>query len=106
MSEAVKTRIFLEPVGDKFKFTLVHDSNDIPVLQQNQIDRMNDNNGFSKGRLFRKIASIDATVVAWARRQGYDMSDRRDVLKFLEKYPQYKTVRDVNTGRSGKVIVK
>jgi hypothetical protein len=78
--------------SDQKGFRIHHVQDDIPVVRANQIEKMNGTNGFSKNRLFRKVASIPVVAVVEAERQGYDMSDRADIKKFLERNPQYRTV--------------
>lgn len=80
--------------------------NNIPILEQNYIDRMNANNGWSQKRLFRKIASVPYLEVLNATQQGYDMDDPDDVYRFLGEHPDYLTVDKIYTGRDPRVIVK
>jgi len=80
--------------------------NNIPVLEENYVQRMNANNGFSEKRLFRKFASIP--MVAWlkATQDGYDMDDPKDVKRFLAENPDYMCVDKLDSGRSPNVIVR
>ena len=80
-----------ETKGDKFVIT--HHQNEIPTLQANAVERMSKSNGFTKKRLMRKIASIPSTAVRLAEELGYNMSDRNDVRKFLQRFPAYKVTR-------------
>lgn len=81
--------------------------NNIPVLEENYIRRMNANNGFSNKRMFRHIASIP--LVAWieATARGYNLDDEHDLKRFLaENDKDYLTVNAMDTGASGRIIVK
>lgn len=86
-------RTSFEVEDDKFVIRQVQD--DMPIVEANYIERMNSNNGFSKKKLFRKVASIPVVAVTEAERQGYNMSDPADVRRFLQKNPQYRTVRQI-----------
>lgn len=80
--------------------------NNIPVLEENYVSRMNANNGFSKERLFRKFASIP--IVAWikAAQEGYNLDDESDLKRFLSENPDYLTVAKINTNRPANIIVR
>jgi hypothetical protein len=79
----------------------------IPAIEHNLFLKLNDpQNGFSDQRHLRRIASIPVVVEREAQRLGYDLSNTKDLRRFLEKYPEFMTVKQVDTGRSGKVIVK
>ena len=80
--------------------------NNIPVLEQNYVAKMNTNNGFSKQRLFRKIASIPDVANLKAYQDGYNLDDPKDFRRFLSDNPEYMTVEAINTGASGHIIVK
>ena len=88
MSDIVTT---FESTPDKFVIT--HHQNEIPTLTANAVERMNGTNGFTKGRLMRKIASIPSSAVRLAESIGYNMSDKNDVQDFLKKYPLYRTTK-------------
>jgi len=87
-------------------FSVTHEQEDIPIIEQNQAERLMAANGFSGKRLMRKVASIPVLAVIQAERDGYNMDDPADVRRYLQKHPEYMTVRALDTGRSGKVIVK
>ena len=80
--------------------------NNIPVLEENYVAKMNANNGFSKQRLFRKIASIPDVAHLKAYQDGYNLDDVKDLHRFLRDNPDYMTVEAIDTGRSGKIVVK
>ena len=80
--------------------------NNVPVLEQNYVEKMNSNNGFSKQRLFRKIASIPDVAHMKAYQDGYNLDDPKDLRRFLSDNPDYMTVDKIDTGRSGKIIIK
>jgi len=78
----------------------------VPVLEQNYVEKMNANNGFTEKRMFRKIASIPITAVLKARQDGYNFDDRKDLNRYLEEHPGFRSVDHVDTGRSPNIIVK
>jgi hypothetical protein len=80
--------------------------NNIPVLEENYVRKMNANNGFSKQRLFRKIASIPDVAHLNAIKSGYNLDDRKELERFLSENPDYMTVDRINSGASGHIIVK
>jgi hypothetical protein len=88
MSDVITT---FESDGDSF--IIKHHQNEIPTLNANAVERMAKANGFTKKRLMRKVASIPSTAVRLAESMGYDMSDRNDVMKFLKRFPAYRTTR-------------
>jgi hypothetical protein len=92
--------------ADEYVVTGSVTQNNIPVLEENYIERMNTNNGWSKERMFRKIASIPVVAQFAAKEQGYDLDNMNDLHRFLQANPEYKTVNDIDTGASGKIIVR
>jgi len=79
----------------------------IPALEQNFFLRMNDpQQGFSDGRTMRRIASIPVVVEQEAKRLGYDLSNRKDLERFLQKFPEYMTVKKLDSGCSGNLVIK
>ena len=80
--------------------------NNIPVLEQNYVAKMNANNGFSEKRFFRKIASIPDVAHLKAYQDGYNLDDVYDLHKFLRDNPEYLSVEAIDTGRSGQIVVK
>ncbi len=80
--------------------------NNIPVLEENYVKKMNANNGFSGQRLFRKIASIPIVAVLQARKDGYNLDDPKDLRRFLKENPDYMTVDKIDSGRSPNIIIK
>jgi hypothetical protein len=78
----------------------------IPVLEDNYVQKMNANNGMSEKRLFRKIASIPITAVLQATQQGYNLDDRKDLNRYLESNPDYLSVDRIDSHRSPNIIIK
>jgi hypothetical protein len=79
--------------------------NNIPVLEENYVEKMNANNGFTKKRLFRKIASIPVTAVLQAHQLGYNLDDEKDLRKYLNLNKDYMTVeRMVSSGSPGILV--
>mgnify|MGYP001385339766 FL=1 len=96
----------VEEIGGGFRLTGSIKQNNIPVLEENYVRKMNANNGFSKERLFRKIGSIPITEHMNLIQRGYDMDDPKTVYKYFGQNPDYLSVQAINTGASGKIIVK
>lgn len=80
--------------------------NNIPVLEQNYVEKMNLNNGWTKERMFRKIASIPVVAQFEAKQNGYNLDDVNDLRRFLADNPDYLTVNAIDTGASGKIIIR
>jgi hypothetical protein len=78
-----------------------------PVLEQNFVEKMNLNNGFTEKRLFRKIASIPITDVLVATQKGYNLDDKRDRDRFLHEHPEFLTVdKLVHSHRSPNIMIR
>ena len=80
--------------------------NNIPVLDENYVEKMNANNGFSGKRLFRRIASIPEVAHLKAYQDGYNLDNPADLRRFLADNPDYMTVKAIDTGASGKIIIR
>lgn len=80
--------------------------NNIPILEENYVRRMNANNGFTQKRMFRLIGSIPVTEELKARQMGIDLDDPHEVYKYFGKNPDYLSVNAIDTGKSGKIIIK
>lgn len=80
--------------------------NNIPILEDNYVQKMNSNNGFSEKRMFRKIASIPVAAALQAAQEGYDLDDRKDLHRFLNENPDYMTVERILTPRNANIMVK
>ncbi len=87
-------------------FSIAHTQDDIPIIQQNEAEKMLKGNGFSGKRLMRKVASIPTLAVIQAEREGYNMNDGNDVRNYLAKHPEYMTVNKIDSGKDGRIIVK
>ncbi len=93
-------------IDPKDGVSITHYQDDIPAISQNEAEKLMTSNGFSGKRLMRKVASIPTLAVIAAEREGYNMSDPNDVRRYLAKHPEYMTVKRLDTGRSGRIIVK
>jgi hypothetical protein len=80
--------------------------NNIPVLEENYVLKMNANNGFSEKRMFRKIASIPDVANMKAYQDGYNLDDVKDLHRFLADNPEYMTVEKILTNRDPHIIVR
>ena len=91
---------------DEYAITGSITQNNIPVLEQNYVEKMNAGNGWSEKRMFRKIASIPVVAQFKAKQDGYDLDNVEDLHRFLAENPDYMTVQAIDTGASGKIIIK
>ncbi len=80
--------------------------NNIPVLEQNYVEKMNSNNGFSEKRMFRKIASIPIVAHIKAFQDGYNLDDNKDLHRFLADNPDYMTVEKIKHDNTHNIIVR
>jgi hypothetical protein len=80
--------------------------NNIPILEQNYVEKMNAGNGFSKERMFRKIASIPVVAHFEASQNGFNLDNEDELRKYLSINPEFLTVSSLDTGASGKIIIK
>jgi len=106
---SIKDDITILPLGTsgtEFKVTGGITQNNIPVLEENYVRKMNANNGFSGKRLFRKIASIPIVAVLKAKQDGYNLDDPKDLRRFLTENPDYQTVEHIDSHRSPNIIMK
>ncbi|SOB60638.1 protein of unknown function [Pseudodesulfovibrio profundus] len=87
------------------EMTFTHSQDVTPILMENEARRMSAAAPMGQG-LGRKVASIDMVTIQEAKKQGYDLFKTSDREKWLILHPQYRTVRAIDTGRSGRIIVK
>jgi len=80
--------------------------NNIPILEDNYVRKMNANRGFSKERLFRKIGSIPLTVWLNAHQEGWNLDDEKEIYKFLAQNPSCRSVTAIDSGHTGQIIIK
>ena len=80
--------------------------NNIPVLEENYVRKMNANNGFSEKRMFRQIASIPDVANMKAYQHGYNLDDPKELYRFLQDNPEYMTVEKILTNRDPHIIVR
>ena len=80
--------------------------NNIPVLEENYVLKMNANNGSTEKRMFRKIASIPDVANMKAYQDGYNLDDVKDLYRFLNDNPEYMTVEKILTNRDPHIIVR
>lgn len=93
--------------GDNLVFEHFYDPT--PVFGHNKAIREFSDNGFTHDRTMRQIASFDAAT--WARlclERPEILRDEKALLKFIksDEGAPYRTVNRIDTGRSGKAIVK
>jgi hypothetical protein len=80
--------------------------NNVPILEENYVHKMNANNGFSEKRMFRKIASIPVVAAMKAAQEGYNLDEKQDLHRFLNENPDYMTVEHILSPRHSQIIVK
>ena len=80
--------------------------NNIPVLEENYVLKMNANNGFTEKRMFRKIASIPDVANMKAYQDGYNLDDVKDLYRFSNDNSEYMTVQKILTNRDPHIIVR
>lgn len=80
--------------------------NNIPVLEENYVQKMNSNNGFTEKRMFRKIASIPVVAQFQATQEGYNLDDKKDLMRFLADNPDYMSVERIKSGGNKNYIIK
>jgi hypothetical protein len=80
--------------------------NNIPILEENYVAKMNSNNGFSEQRMFRKIASIPVIAQLQATQAGYNLDDKKDLMRFLADNPDYMSVERIKSGGNKNYIIK
>uniref|UniRef100_A0A6M3LFP8 Uncharacterized protein n=1 Tax=viral metagenome TaxID=1070528 RepID=A0A6M3LFP8_9ZZZZ len=99
--------IGVELIGNQaFRLTGSITQNNIPVLEDNYVRKMNANRGFSEQRMFRKIASIPDVAHLNAIQEGYNLDDPKDLRRFLRDNPEYMTVERIDSHRSPNIIIK
>lgn len=79
--------------------------NNIPIIEDNFVQKCNANNGFSEKRMFRKIASIPIVAHMEAQKK-YDLDNVKDLHRFLKENPDYMTVDAINSHRDPRTIIK
>ncbi len=85
----------------------ITDQHQIVDLTENEFQKLNDPaNGFTEGRNFRKIASIPVIAEADAKTKGYDLSNRKDLERYLAEHPEYQTVEYLHSKRDPRIIIK
>lgn len=98
------SRVKIRPDG-----TFEHISHQEQVfdLEPNLFQKVNDPaNGFSEGRHFRKIASIPLVAELSAKSEGYDLTIRKDLERYLAAHPEYQTVEYLHSKRDPRIIIK
>ena len=93
---------------DNFFVNTTLKSNDIPLLKENEFLRMNTNNGYSKDRTLKHLASIPYVAYLKAQADGYNLLNDKDFNKYISLHPEYMIGDDrVRQGsNSHKIIVK
>lgn len=80
------------------------------VMEEARFVRLNHNkNGFSNQRTHRVIGEMpveDFAALEYAAEACGDYLTGEDLRKYLHRNPQYRTVEAIDTGASGKIVVK
>ena len=92
----------VEYEGDQFKYT--HGQYVAPVMEEIKLTRENSSDGFSDDRTMRMIGKIP--VIEFLKHPEW-MHDGNLILKWLQSDEGRNcVVHKIDTGRSGKVIIK
>lgn len=103
----IQNNIRLKQLGaDEVVLTGSITQNNVPILEQNYIAKMNANNGFSKQRLFRKIGRLSEVDQLKAIQDGYDMDNEADIYRYFRDNPTRLTVKAIKTERSPNIIMR
>lgn len=106
----IKDKTFLHSIeedGDKLKFNHMQDVD--PVMEEVQAIKMFSDNGWTKERNFRQIGHIPEGHEWWLRKHKPEIfKDMKALKRWLmsEEGRPWRTVTAMDTGRSGKAIVK
>lgn len=103
----ITNNLYVKTLGDEDGVIAgeLHQDN-IPVLEQNYVEKMNLNNGFTEKRLFRKIASIPDVANLKAYQDGYNLDDPKDLRRFLADNPEYMTVERLKSNTDSHILIK
>lgn len=103
----ITNNLYVKTLGDEDCVLAgeLHQDN-IPVLEQNYVEKMNLNNGWTEKRLFRKIASIPDVANLKAYQDGYNLDDPKDLRRFLADNPEYMTVEKLKTNTDPHIIMR
>ena len=88
---------------DAMSWKIVEREDHAPVLKANHLEKLHGNNGWTPGRLQRRLASIPYYVVEWAKEQGYDMKGN-GVYQFLHDHPEWLRVPYIKSPNNGSAI--
>ena len=102
----ITNNITLKPMGDEeVALTGEIKQDNRIILESNFNESLLPNNGFTRERLMRKIASVPLLADYKATKEGVDFSDKGSVYRFLRK-EGYLSVSAIDTGHTGHVIVR
>jgi hypothetical protein len=78
----------------------------VPTIEENRWQKMNGNNGWTKGRTMRRVASIPTLAMQIARDEGWDLDDRHELRRFIDSHPEFMTVKGFKTSNNPNIIIK
>ncbi|SME89409.1 hypothetical protein [Desulfovibrio gilichinskyi] len=81
----------------------------VPLMTEAHFEKINGNNGFSKGRTQRVIGEIPLAEYLEMQRVANERDEPltgTQLKEFLRQNPGYMTVNGLDTGASGKIIIK
>lgn len=81
----------------------------VPVMDQARFERLSGCNGFSDGRNQRVIGEIPLAEFFEMQRIADEREEPltgTELKAFLAENPEYRTVNNIDTGHTGKIIVK
>lgn len=77
--------------NDDLIWSVITKSNNIPILEENFIAKMDGKNGFSKSREFQHIGRIPLVAYLKAEQDGYNLDDEAEVMRFFRDNPEFLT---------------
>jgi hypothetical protein len=106
----IKDKTFLHSVEEKGDKLIFHHVQDVaPSMKAAYEIREHSDNGWTKDRHMRQIGLCSESAFHQAMVENPEiMKDGRELYKFMmsEKGRPYRTVSAIDTGRSGRIVIK
>ena len=71
------------------------------VAKYNQQDKLFGQNGWKENKAMRQIGRIPVDALEAAEQMGYDMDSMEGIYKFLNDYPQFRSVPHIKSPVNG-----
>ena len=78
----------------------------VPTLTENHWQKVNGNDGWTKERTMRRVASIPTVALQVAKDQGWDLDDQNELRSFIAMHPEWMTVQAMKRQGSPNIIIK